>query len=155
GARLLQEWVLSPLADRHRIEARLDAVGELAGEHGLRQELRAALGEAYDLQRLTARVSTGRASPRDLGSVRPTVRLLAGVKAEVAARRSALLNALESRLELCPDLREAREGALVAAPPLSPREGGVIRRGFDADLDELHAIASTGKEWIARFQADE
>ncbi len=155
GARLLQECVLSPLADRHQIEARLDAVGELIGEHALRKELRTALGEAYDLQRLTARVSTGRASPRDLGSVGRTLRLLPRVKAKVTARRSALLCDLEARLELCPDLREALESALVDDPPLTAREGGVIRRGFDADLDELHHIASSGKEWIARFQADE
>ena len=155
GARLLQECILSPLADRPQIEARLDAVGELMGEHALRQDLRAGLGEAYDLQRLTARVSTARASPRDLGSVGRTLRLLPRIKAKVTARRSALLRDLEARLELCPDLREALESALVDDPPLNAREGGVIRRGYDADLDELHHIASSGKEWIARFQADE
>jgi DNA mismatch repair protein MutS len=155
GARLLQECILSPLAERKPIEARLDAVGELIAEHALRQDLRSALAEAYDLQRLTTRVSTGRASPRDLGSVGRTLRLLPRIKAKVTARRSALLCDLEARLELCADLREALEAALVDEPPLSPREGGVIRRGCDAELDELHNIASSGKEWIARFQADE
>src|SRR6185436_3091526 len=71
------------------------------------------------------------------------------------ARRSLLLNDLESRLELCPDLREALDSALADDLPNTPREGGVIRRGYDADLDELHGIASSGKEWIANFQADE
>ncbi len=66
-----------------------------------------------------------------------------------------LLRDLESRLELCPDLREALESALVDDPPMSPREGGVFRRGYNADLDELHEIATSGKNWIARFQADE
>jgi len=66
-----------------------------------------------------------------------------------------MLRDLESRLELCPDLREMLETALVESPPLSPREGGVIRRGYDPELDELHAITTTGKEWIARFQAEE
>src|SRR5262249_31917738 len=72
GARLLQDWIVAPLAERRAIEDRLDAVGELLGEHGLRQELRDALTEASDLQRLTTRVSTGRASPRDLARVAPT-----------------------------------------------------------------------------------
>src|SRR5204862_5405215 len=59
------------------------------------------------------------------------------------------------RLELCPDLRQALDSALVDDPPLSPRDGGVIREGFDASLDELRGIARGGKEWIARFQAEE
>ncbi len=155
GARLLQEWIVAPLADRAAIDARLDAVAELKDEHALRQELRARLSEAFDLQRLTARVSTGRASPRDLAAVGRTLALLPRIKAKVTARRAGLLRDLEARLELCPDLREAIETALVDAPPLTAKEGGVIRRGYDAALDELHAITRDGKEWIARFQADE
>ncbi len=155
GARLLQDWLLAPLADRGPIEARLDGVAELLEEHAVRQELRAALAEALDLARLTARASTGRASPRDLAAVSRTLALLPRVKGAVAYRRSALLRDLESRLEPCLDLREALEQALEAQPPISPREGGIIRRGFDGDLDELHEIASSGKNWITRFQAQE
>jgi DNA mismatch repair protein MutS len=155
GARLLQEWLIAPLADRTAIEARLEAVAELANEQALRQELRAGLEQAFDLQRLTSRVSTGRASPRDLGAVRHTLRLLPGLKARVTARRSSLLQGLEARLELCPDLRTALDAALVDDPPHNPREGGLIREGHNRELDELRAIARGGKEWIARFQAEE
>ncbi len=155
GARLLQEWLLAPLTDRPAVEARLDAVDELLRAHALRQDLRDGLSEAYDLQRLTARVSTGRASPRDLAAVGRTLRLLPKLKARVTARRAALLADLEGRLELCPDLRELLDTALVDDPPLSPKEGGIIRRGYHAELDELHGAARGGKEWIARFQADE
>src|SRR5262249_1644418 len=88
GARLLQEWVLTPLADRVASSSRLDAVEELLHDHGLRAELRAALDDAFDLQRLTARISTGRASPRDLRSVAKTLELLPRVKARVTARQS-------------------------------------------------------------------
>src|SRR5581483_1352903 len=135
--------------------ARLDAVAELKDELKLRQELRASLAEAFDLPRLTSRISTGRASPRDLAAVNRTLALLRKIKARVTVRRSVLLQELEARLELCPDLREALDAALSEEPPLSPREGGIIRRGYDSDLDELHAVARGGKEWIARFQADE
>ncbi|HXG12796.1 MAG TPA: DNA mismatch repair protein MutS [Gemmataceae bacterium] len=155
GARLLQDWIVAPLADRPAIEARLDAVAELKDDHALRSELRQLLAETLDLQRLTARVSAGRASPRDLGAVARTLRLLPRLKAKVTARRSALLRDLESRLELCPDLREALDAALVDDPPLTAKEGGIFRRGYDAALDELYAITSGGKEWIAKFQADE
>ena len=141
GARLLQEWILAPLAGRLPIEARFEAVGELEEAASLRQELRANLGEAFDLPRLTARISTGRASPRDLAAVNRTLALLPKVKAKVTARRAPLLQELEARMELCSDLREALDAALVEEPPISPREGGVIRRGYDPDLDELHAIA--------------
>jgi DNA mismatch repair protein MutS len=155
GARLLQEWLLNPLAERAAIEARLDAVGELLDDHALRQDVRDALRQAFDLQRLTARVSTARATPKDLASVARTLALLPRLKARVAARQSALLRDLETRLDLCAELRESLEQALVDDPPLSAREGEVIRRGYDADLDELHSIASDGKAWIANFQADE
>jgi DNA mismatch repair protein MutS len=155
GARLLHEWLLSPLAERADIDARLDAVGELAAEQSLRQSIRTELAEVFDLQRLTARVSTGRATPRDLAAIARTLRLLPRLKARVTARRSALLRQLEAELELCPDLREALDVALVDEPPQNAREGGIIRPGFNAELDELRQIMRGGKEWIARFQADE
>ncbi len=155
GSRLLQEWVLAPLAVRAGIEARLDAVAELTEDHALRNELRSGLEESFDLPRLTARVSTGRASPRDLAAIARTLRLLPRVKARITARRAPLLRELETRLELCPDLRAALDAALVDEPPLSPREGGLIRPGHDPALDELHQIARGGKEWIAHFQAQE
>ncbi|MFN4259338.1 MAG: DNA mismatch repair protein MutS [Gemmataceae bacterium] len=155
GARLLQEWLIAPLADRAAITARLDAVAELLDESQLRRELRGLLDDVFDLQRLTARVSTGRATPRDLGAVAKTLRLLPRFKARVTGRRSALLRDLENQLELCPDLRQALDSTLVDDPPLSAREGGLIRPGCHAPLDELRSIARGGKEWIARFQAEE
>jgi DNA mismatch repair protein MutS len=155
GARQLQEWLVTPLAQADAIEARLDAVAELKDETELRRELRAHLSEGFDLQRLTARVSTGRASPRDLAAIGRTLRLLPRVKAKVTARRSTLLRALEARLELCPDLRESLDAALVDGPPLSPREGGLIREGYNRELDELRAITRDGKAWLAQFQAQE
>jgi DNA mismatch repair protein MutS len=155
GARLLQEWIVAPLADREAITARLDAVAELKDEQGLREDLRERLGDAFDLQRLTARVSTGRASPRDLSGVARTLRLLPPIKAKVTARGAALLQELEERLELCPDLRESLDAALVDDPPQSPHEGGLIRPGFDPELDRLRAITRDGKGWIAKYQADE
>jgi DNA mismatch repair protein MutS len=155
GARLLAEWLVAPLRDREAIEARLDAVAELANDHTLRQELRDGLTEVYDLHRLTTRASTGRAMPRDLAGVARTLRLLPKIKAKVTARGANLLRSLEERLELCPDLRETLDAALVDDPPLTPREGGLIRPGFDPALDELHAITRDGKQWMAGFQARE
>ncbi|HWG43263.1 MAG TPA: DNA mismatch repair protein MutS [Gemmataceae bacterium] len=154
GARLLHDWILAPLAERAAIMARFDAVEELLGEHGPRRDLRESLADVFDLQRLTARISTGRASPRDLTAVKRTLALLPRIKTQMRDRESALLRDLEARLEVCPELREALESALVDDPPLSPREGGMIRREYDKELDELRDISTQGKDWIAQFQAD-
>jgi DNA mismatch repair protein MutS len=155
GARLIKHWLESPLANRGAIDSRLDAVAELAEGHHFRQELRDRLAETLDLQRLTARISTGRASPRDLGGVGRTLRVLPPLKAKVAGRRSAIFHDLETRLDLCPDLRAMLDGALSDELPLGSREGGVIRRGHDVELDHWHSVAKGGKEWIAQFQARE
>ena len=155
GARLLQEWLLAPLAQRGAIEARLDAVTELLDQAALREDLRRALNEIHDLQRLTSRASTGRALPRDLAAIARTLRFLPTIKAKIAARTSALLRELEANLELCQDLRALLDAALVDDPPLSAKEGNLIKPGYSADLDELRQIAKGGKEWIARFQASE
>jgi len=155
GARLLADWLNYPLTDRPAIDARLDSVGELLHDHGVRVELRGSLQEAFDLQRLTARVSTGRASPRDLGAVGKTLRLLPRLKAKITGRRAPLLRELEGRMELCPDLREAIDAALVDEPPLNAKDGDLIRQGYNTELDGLRKIASEGKGWIAKYQAQE
>src|SRR5262249_7134491 len=145
GARLLHDWILAPLAERTAITARLDAVGGLLGEHGPRRELRESLADVADLQRPTARGSTGAAPPRDLAAVNRTLALLPGIKAQMKGRDSALLRDLEARLEVCPELRETLGDALVDDPPVNPREGGIIRRGYDKDLDDLHESRTSGK----------
>lgn len=155
GARLLHDWIASPLREIPAIEGRLDAVEEFIAEHALRKDLRDLLGEGLDLQRLTSRVSTNRASPHDLAGVARTLRLLPKIKAKITGRRAPLLRELESRLELCPDLREALDASLVDEPPFSARDGGIFKPGYDAGLDELREAARGGKEWIARFQANE
>jgi DNA mismatch repair protein MutS len=155
GARLLHDSLLAPLADKASISARLDAVEELLKEHSLRGDLRDLLGNTTDLQRLTARISTARASPKDIAAVGRTLRLLPKYKARIAGRRSAVLSELEAKLELCPDLRDAIDSALVDDPPFDPKAGGVIREGYSAELDDLRKMASEGKNWIARFQAAE
>jgi DNA mismatch repair protein MutS len=155
GARLLHDWLIAPLADRPAIEARLDAVAELHADHRLRSDLRTVLDEASDLQRLTSRASTGRATPRDLAAVARTLTLLPRLKAKLTGRRAALLTQLEDKLELCPDLREALDAALIDDPPLTAKEGGVIRDGYKPELDDLRTVTKDGKAWITRFQAEE
>ncbi|MFO0800744.1 MAG: DNA mismatch repair protein MutS [Gemmataceae bacterium] len=155
GARMLHDSLLAPLTDRAAITARLDAVEELVRDHALRGQLRAQLDACSDIQRLTTRVSTARATPPDLAKIAATLRLLPAVKAKLSGRRSSLLAALEQRLELCPDLRELLDRALKDDPPLSAKDGDVIKEGYSPDLDEVRKLSSEGKGWIARYQASE
>ena len=155
GARYLHDALLAPLNARPAIEARLDAVEELLHDHSLRQSLRELLDQVGDLQRLTSRVSTARATPKDLAVVARSLRLLPKLKARLSGRRSALLNEQETLLELCPDLRELLDQSLTDDPPYSPKEGGIIREGYHPELDELRKLARDGKDWIARYQAEE
>jgi DNA mismatch repair protein MutS len=155
GARLLGQWVANPSSDMVELTGRQDAIAELLESSLLRQELAESFGECYDLERLTARVATGRASPRDLGALAHTLAVVPRIKAKLAARQSRLLSEAEACLDLCPELRQQLESALVDQPPLAIREGGIIRDGYHAELDELRSINRGGKEWIARFQAAE
>jgi DNA mismatch repair protein MutS len=155
GSRLLADWVANPLATLTPINERLDAVAELAAESRLTDDLRETLRGIYDIQRLLARITTGRASPRDLGHVGHTLATLPAVKAKITGRRTALLAKLESEIDLCPEIRARLESALVDNGPLQSRDGGIIRDAYNTELDGLRELAAGGKQWIARYQSEE
>ena len=155
GARLLADWLASPLTSVDAIIARHDAVAELIRDGSLRDDLRHAFDGASDLERLAARVGTGRATPRDLVCLGRTLAILPRVKARLTARTAPLLQHLEAAIELCPEIRSGIESALVDDPPLTLKEGGLIRDGYHADLDAQRELAHGGKSWIARYQAEQ
>jgi DNA mismatch repair protein MutS len=155
GARLLGDYLTSPLTSRELILERSGAVEELVRDSGLRSEVRELMAQAYDLERLAARVATGRATPRDLAALARTLALLPQVKARLTARRSSRLGQLEAALELCPEVRSAIEAALVDDPPLALKEGGLIRPGYHPELDRLRSVSKDGKAWIARYQSEQ
>ena len=155
GSRRLSEWIAAPLTDLAAIGERHDAVEELMSDAPLADQLQEGLRQIYDLERLLARVTTGRASPRDLSFVDRTLHSLPTIKAKLAARGSTLLCRLESELDLCPDLSESLGAALADDCPLTSREGGFIRSGFNETLDHLRELTKGGKQWIANYQADE
>ena len=155
GARYLHDRLLAPLQDLNELDAHFDAVGELVGQHGLRLELRGLLDSTSDLHRLTTKASTARATPKDLKAMARTLEVLPKLKAKLAGRKSELLNRLEARLDLVPELRTHLATALVDDPPYSPKDGGVIRDGYRPELDELRTLSRSGKEWLARYQAEE
>lgn len=152
GARLLSDWLTRPLVDVEAIRLRQSSVQEWKDDPRARREMREALSKTYDVERLAARVSTGRTNPRDLAALRETLRQLPFLRAKLAARNAILNARLEERMDLLPELRDRLERTLVDDPPFQVRDGGVIRPGVHPELDELADIATGGKHWIASFQ---
>ena len=159
GARLLRQWVLSPLCDPARIERRLDAVEVLAGDSRGRARIREALDGVRDVERLAGRAAAGRATPRELGALRDSFARLPDVLealSGLAGRdRSAALDGLGTGFDLLADLRERLAAALEERLPALLADGGVIRAGFDAELDELRELRDGGRRYIATLQQRE
>ena len=155
GARELRKWILFPLLDEQEIRRRQEAVEELLDDPGLRRRLRDALGGVQDLERLSGRVASRSATPRDLTAVKDTLRALEGVRGELQPCGSELLAALRSGLGSVPEVVELVERAVVDEPPATLRGGGFVRPGFDDELDSLAAVRSNAKGWIAELQHQE
>ena len=155
GSRLLAEWLSSPLTDIEQITQRQDAIEELVNQLTLRDDIRDLLKETYDLQRLTSRIATGRCSPRDLVCLARTLGQLPRLRAKLAERKSKRLQTLEQRIELCPEAHAAIVAAVVDEPPLTISDGGVIRPGFNIELDEFRDLMRGGRQWMAAYQQKE
>lgn len=153
GSRLLAEWLSSPLTDRDAIEARLDAVQTLIDHPRIVKDLGESLDQVYDLERMVAKVTAGRATPRDLCQVGDTLKRLPAIKAKLEGYSSTLMQSLHQQVELFAELQQRLGTALEDDCPLTTKDGGFIRGGFDARLDELRALATGGKDWIAKYQA--
>ena len=158
GARLLRRWLLAPLADPAGINARLDAVDVLAHDPRGRDRLREALDGVRDVERLAGRAALGRATPRELGALRDSIRRLADVREAVdgleARERAALLEEAAG-FDLLADLGDELARALVDRPPAQAADGDAIRPGYDKELDELTDARDGGKTYIAGLQARE
>jgi DNA mismatch repair protein MutS len=159
GARLLRRWLLAPLVDPAAINARLDAVEVLVDDVRGRDRLREALDGVRDLERLAGRAALGRATPRDLGSLRDSIQRLPDVRAGLDGlerrERSALLEADAGGFDLLTDLGEVLARALVDKPPAQLGDGDAVRPGFDRALDELKEARDGGKTYIAGLQTRE
>jgi DNA mismatch repair protein MutS len=155
GARLLRDWIAAPLTDVPAIRARHDAVGELAEGEAARAALRSGLDGVFDVERIVARLAANRASPRDLAQLRDTLRSLPRLRAAVEALSSAPIAALRERVAAPPELLELLEKAIEEAPPLTTKEGGFIKAGFHAELDELRRLRFDVQSILADLQRRE
>jgi DNA mismatch repair protein MutS len=155
GKRLLRAWLLRPSLDLAEINARLDAV-EAGVKHTIaREELRRALDGVFDLERLLSRVTLETANPRDVLALAASVGKLPAIRGAVGRFAAERLKRLHGLLDELGDLRERIEKAIVAEPPLSFADGGVIAPGVDRDLDELRELSRNSKQVLAQIEQRE
>lgn len=155
GARLLRRWIDKPLLSSHLIEERLEAVDKLYHQFIFREDVRAQLKEIYDLERLVGRIAFGSANARDLIALKLSLTRIPALRELCAESESETLRRVAQTLDSCTDLCSLIEEAVADEPPISVRDGGLIKEGYHQRLDELREASVNGKRWIAELEAKE
>lgn len=155
GARLLRSYVEQPLLDKAAIEARLDAIEALNSQVIIREELREYLNPIYDLERLMTRISYGTANPRDLIAFRNSIQYLPPIRLLLQGFPTGELHDIYQDMDELEDLYSLIEGAVIEEPPVTIKEGGIIKDGYNEALDELKKAKTDGKEWLAQLELKE
>ncbi|PWM39890.1 MAG: DNA mismatch repair protein MutS [Clostridiales bacterium] len=155
GKRLLRQWVEKPLLSPTRISKRLNAVGELYDNTMLLGECEEALSDVFDLERLMSRIVYGNASPRELKSLEYTARRLPQLRGLLGECRAQYLRDIYRDLDTLDDVADLVGRAVSDEPPIALKDGGVIKAGFDQNLDELRSLVSGAKGFIAGIEAGE
>ncbi len=155
GSRTLKSWLIRPLLQADPVRLRLEAVEELHGDGFLLDRVREKLKNIRDLQKIISRVVCGGLSARDLVGLRESLKAVAPLRQEAEKLRAGFWGGLPAALEVDPALLELLERSLVGTPPVTVREGGMIKDGYHAELDSLRGMARQGKDWISRYQERE
>lgn len=155
GARALRKFIEQPLIDRTEINRRLDAVDELKNEAISREELREYLSPVYDLERLVCKITYQSANPRDLIAFETSLAMMPHIKCILQDMKSPLLKELYENLDPLEDLCTLVKKAIKEDPPIAMKEGGIIRDGYNEEVDRLRSAKSDGKEWLAKLESDE
>ena len=154
GGRLLKQWVLKPLRVQVDIEARLDLVQAFQADFFTRGTLQDHLKSVYDLERLAARAAMGTMNARELVQLKRSLRAIPAIKATLAESDS-LLQAVGQQLDDMGDLATLIDDAIMDEPPISVREGNIIKNGFDAKIDDYRQVLTDNQQWLAQLEADE
>ncbi|WP_346684916.1 DNA mismatch repair protein MutS [Megamonas hypermegale] len=155
GSRLLRKWLEYPLLSKKRINARLDAVENLVNEFSARNNLREIMKDIYDFERLLTRMEIGSANARDMNALKTSLRVLPAVKEQLAKLSAPLVQKIDSKIFLYDDLVQLIDRAIVEDPGFSIREGGFIKDGYNAELDEYRNIARNSKRLLQQMEEDE
>ena len=155
GARTLRKYIEQPLIDRKEIERRLNAVDELKNNAISREEIREYLSPIYDLERLVCKITYQSANPRDLIAFESSLSMLPHIKYILQEMKAPLLHEIYENLDTLEELCNLIQTAIQDDPPLAMKEGGIIKDGYNEEVDRLRSAKSDGKEWLAKLEADE
>ncbi|MBE5805338.1 MAG: DNA mismatch repair protein MutS [Clostridiales bacterium] len=155
GGRLLRRWINDPLIDVLAINKRLDSVKELKNNMILKGDIIECLKKVYDIERLAGKIAYGNANGRDLISLKNSVKQLPQIKQILAKTESDLLKDLYDELDVLEDIYELIEQSIVDEPPISVKEGGIIKLGYNPEIDVLRKATTEGKTWIVQLEAKE
>ena len=155
GARTLRKYIEQPLIDKNAIEKRLDAVDELMKNAISREEIREYLSPVYDLERLVCKITYQSANPRDLIAFQTSLAMLPHIKCILSDMQTPLLKELHEELDTLEDLCNLVSDSIREDPPIAMKEGGIIKEGYNAEVDKLRNAKSDGKDWLAKLEADE
>ena len=155
GGRLLRRWINEPLLRVEEINGRLEAVEELKDNLILRGEISNNLRYVYDIERLVGKIAYGNSNARDLVSLKNSLKQLPEIKQMLEKTNSAMLKNLYEELDVCEDLAKLIESAIVDEPPITITEGGIIKKGYNEEVDELKQATTEGKNWLLELEAKE
>ena len=155
GGRLLRRWISDPLIDENEINERLEAVEELKENIILRGELLDKLKGVYDMERLAGKIAYGNVNARELNSLKASSSKLPEIKRMIKDSRSKMLRNLYEELDSLEDIYELIDKAIVDDPPILVTEGGVIKMGYNTEIDELKTAMTQGKTWLVQLEARE
>ena len=155
GGRLLRRWINDPLLEIEEIKERLDAEKELKDNMILRDDIINHLKKVYDIERLAGKISYGNANARDMISLKNSLSNIPSLKQILSTTNSKLLQIMYKRLDELKDIYSLIERAIVDEPPISVKEGGIIKKGFNSEIDDLKEASTQGKNWIIALEAKE
>lgn len=155
GGRLLKKWIEQPLVDIARINARLDGVAELKESLFLREDLRTLLKQVYDLERLTAKVAYGSANARDLLALKNSLINLPPLKDYLSDGNAVILQEIAEQIDPMTELVDLLDRGIADEPPVSLRDGGLIKSQYNQEVDTLREASTNGRNWLAELEAKE
>jgi DNA mismatch repair protein MutS len=155
GGRLLRRWINDPLVELEEIQNRLDSVSELKNSLMLRGDITDTLKKVYDIERLAGKISYGNANARDMISLKNSLINLPSLKATLSKFSSKYIQKLNNNLDQLTDIAELIEEAIVEEPPVTIKEGGIIKTGYKEEIDEYRKASTDGKKWVIELEAKE
>ena len=155
GGRLLRRWINDPLLDINEIKDRLNAVSEFKNDIILRGDVTDILKKVYDIERLAGKIAYGNVNARELVSLKNSLKNIPSLKQILSNAKSNMLKGLYEKLDGLEDIYELIDKAIVEDPPISVKEGGIIKSGFSTEIDEYRKASTEGKNWIIALEAKE